>query len=48
MENKQEQLKKLVAILRENFSEEELEKMKDFLARIADLLIEAYLTGDIS
>ena len=48
MEEKQEQLKKLVEILRETFSEEELKEMKDFLARIVDRLIGAYLDGGIS
>ncbi|MDP3052419.1 MAG: hypothetical protein Q8N22_00490 [bacterium] len=48
MEEKQEQLKKLAGILREAFSEEELKKIKGFLARIADLLAGASTDSDRS
>ena len=47
-EQKEKELKKLAEMLRESFSEEELREIKDFLARIADLLIEAYIDGDLS
>jgi len=47
-EQKEENLRKLSGILKEAFSEEELLEMKDFLVRIADLLVEAYLDGDLS
>jgi hypothetical protein len=47
-EQKEKELRKLAEILRENFSEEELREVKDFLARIADLLIEAYIDGGLS
>ena len=47
-EQKEKELKKLAEILRESFSEEELEELRNFLARIADLLIEAYIDGDLS
>ena len=47
-EQKEKELKKLAEILRESFSEEELREIKDFLARIVDLLIEAYIDGDLS
>jgi len=40
--------KELAEILKESFSDEELQEMKNFLARIADLLVEAYLDGDLS
>ncbi len=45
---KEESLRKLSGLLKESFSEEELLEMKDFLVRIADLLVEAYLDGDLS
>jgi len=47
-EQKQKELKKLAEILRECFSEEELKEIRDFLERIASLLIEAYIDGDLS
>lgn len=47
-EQKEKDLRKLSEILRETLSEEELLEIKEFLARIADLLIEAYLDGDLS
>jgi hypothetical protein len=47
-EQKEKELKKLAEILRESFSVEELEEVRNFLARIADLLIEAYIDGDLS
>ncbi len=46
--DKEQDLRKLSGILRETFSEEELREIKDFLARIADVLVEAYLDGDLS
>lgn len=47
-EQKEESLRKLRILLKEYFSEEELLEMKGFLVRIADLLVEAYLDGDLS
>ena len=47
-EQKEKELKKLAEILKESFSEDELEEVRNFLARIADLLIEAYIDGDLS
>ncbi len=47
-EQKEESLRKLRILLKEYFSEEELLEMKSFLVRIADLLVEAYLDGDLS
>ncbi len=47
-EQKEKEFRKLVEILRKSFSEEELREIKDFLARIADLLIEVYIDGDLS
>ena len=47
-EQKEKELKKLAEILRETFSDEELQEMKNFLARIVELLVEAYLDGDLS
>ena len=47
-EQKEKELKKLAKILRECFSEEELLEIRDFLERIASLLIEAYIDGDLS
>jgi hypothetical protein len=48
MDKEQKDLGKLAEMLRETFSEEELREMRNFLARIADLLVEAYLDGDLS
>lgn len=47
-EQKEKESKKLAKMLRETFSDEELREMKKFLARIAKLLVEAYLDGDLS
>jgi len=47
-EQKEESLGKLSRLLKEVFSEKELLEIKGFLARIADLLVVAYLDGDIS
>jgi uncharacterized secreted protein with C-terminal beta-propeller domain len=47
-EEKEKKLKKLTEILWENFSEKELKEIKDFLERLAALLIEAYIDGDLS
>lgn len=45
---KRERLRKLFGILNEAFPEEKLLEIKGFLARIVDLLVEAYLDGDLS
>jgi hypothetical protein len=47
-EQKEKELKKLAKILKECFSEKELKEIRDFLERIAALLIEAYIDGDLS
>jgi len=47
-EQKEKEFRKLAEILRKSFSEEELKEIRDFLARIADLLIEVYIDGDLS
>jgi hypothetical protein len=47
-EQKEKELKRLAEMLKECFSEEELLEIRDFLERIASLLIEAYIDGDLS
>jgi len=47
-EQKEKELKKLAEILKGAFSDEELQEMKNFLVRITELLVEAYLDGDLS
>lgn len=46
-EQKEKQIKKLAEVLKESFSEEELKEMQGFLDRMVELLVEAYLDGDL-
>lgn len=47
-EQKERGIRELSEILKLEFSDEELREIKGFLNRIAGLLVEAYLDGDLS